>query len=1552
MGVVRHWVFAIGLILLGFFQSGLLAAAEPSGIDLGQQITVSASPASYNRRVGAYEIALTLTNPAASTKTFYGPLSVVVNGINLPTVRLIAPSGTTAAGLPYRTTSLASAGMVPGSSLTVPLRFNNPTRQTFQANHYSIYGYDALIQGTVTFGTAMEGGTVILNDLASQYPTGMGITDATGHYAILYANAWMANGYRLRATGGKVGGADFAGLMEAGYFNTDNPTTANITPLTSLVKQFSENQAQLRQQDKRAEALRRMQNIGLFLGTNEWFALNPSSVDFAPLSNAIASAGGMSGWTSLMLTDLQDDDLGPSSLQGFPNAHGGIVQASINGAETGPLSVFVGDTLDAKTSLFGTQGSSYQYAVYSGPAGMTVGADGRVSYPVPADTPVAQNIPFALQISNTANGKGRLVYANLYTMARNVVAEKTVAPGSGPQEIVTPDGGTRVQVSTDQLTTGAKVEIVKGVNTDGNPVTSYYFGEGFTGEVRITPPDPNAAVATRSAMGINAFSGPQMAQVQTGGVQYPLLHEWYSAYANFFMGKLRWGLGNRVDGDATFLAEKTDYFIFHHVEIVTPQNYPAVILKSSCGLSDSACYDGKTPVLFIHGFLPSFNGPGGGESTWGQFPMAMLNEDRNNIRVFEFQWVTAARFQDVAKNLAYAIRMIAQKTGKKVHIVAHSFGGVLTRTYLQGLALDQPYHNDVASVMTVGSPHSGIFDEAKTAHNVLFPKGQDSQLSGDALTGEFQIDRCQQLSCYMMGEYVDFEDIELQSLKLDVPDNLNDPLDVPDAMPRADKPGKFIAVLQDFVNHPLPSGLKFQALIGLTVTRGFNSTIDEGDGLISFEGQRISPKLKRSGARVVNSTDYGGIVTEIKLNGMTNWLPDDTGWDISFGHGYRHSTLTIGPLDSVPEVNIYLSIYCPFLPHIPGDIVVGENGMDCSTEDTNEPLKFAKALIKEVGPLDYDDDGDGMVDLCERKYGFNPLLSFDGPLDKDKDGMTNAQECINQFNPTDAEDALQDADIDGFNNSTEVNAGSNPHDATSTPLTFSVFPSTAQVGEPVVFTQSGVSHVVLATYQWDFGDGNAGSSDTTTRSVTHTYTQPGTYTVLMDEKSLIPGQNLGRVSKSITITSVTPPNTTIVFEDDFNDGLDDLTKWDFAPYYNNGRYHGVAHTETNGYLEIRMDQTDVGGFIESQAFPALSKLRLEMRHFMSPNPIYDYFEPRIRLFSDKGPGAYAIEVLFKRSAWSPVNSCSSYDFPMGFSWLENRNLFCLSNQTQSQTTSSALYNRWITTVIDYDQATGKIDVDYEGDGVIDISGTVAEADRVAIKAIGYSAYGWWTGHYGRVDWIKVYSTSSSNLNVGLVAHYSFDDCTAKDGSGNAHNGTIVGSPGCVNGPKGNALNFDGANDYIVIPNASGYPSNAITMAYWINHEGNTIQAFENYISKDLAFQSYLLGDTHQFQSGFYTGTPGVWSGYLSGVNSVTQTGNVHYAFTYDNATHTGKIYINGQLVSTINDPSSDAIVRQSSEPLYLGRNGSENVYHIKGIMDEVRIYNRILTDAEIIQLAH
>uniref|UniRef100_UPI00260A2BB0 hypothetical protein n=1 Tax=Thermococcus sp. TaxID=35749 RepID=UPI00260A2BB0 len=75
--------------------------------------------------------------------------------------------------------------------------------------------------------------------------------------------------------------------------------------------------------------------------------------------------------------------------------------------------------------------------------------------------------------------------------------------------------------------------------------------------------------------------------------------------------------------------------------------------------------------------------------------------------------------------------------------------------------------------------------------------------------------------------------------------------------------------------------------------------------------------------------------------------------------------------------------------------------------------------------------------------------------------------------------------------------------------------------------------------------------------------------------------------------------------------------------------------------------------------------------------------------------------------------------------------------------------------------------------------------------------------------------SGVNLNRGLVAYYSFDHCDARDDSGNGHDGTIYGSPECVDGVKGKALEFDGENDYIWIGRSEDLSPPHVTVTLWV-----------------------------------------------------------------------------------------------------------------------------------------
>jgi pimeloyl-ACP methyl ester carboxylesterase len=224
------------------------------------------------------------------------------------------------------------------------------------------------------------------------------------------------------------------------------------------------------------------------------------------------------------------------------------------------------------------------------------------------------------------------------------------------------------------------------------------------------------------------------------------------------------------------------------------------------------------PVLFVHGYQPNSGAEiteNGGADYWGEFPQRLQELD-GRVVPFEFRWYTNARFEDVADELAAAIRLIYLRTGsKRVTIVAHSFGGILSRTMLQGLGtLNVSLGDKVEQLITLGTPHSGIADKAATMHSVSLPGGQDS--------GAFEF--CGQISCHQMGERVG-----------DIADNvvLANLLKVSIAQGQ---------LASDLSTSSLPTNVNVAVGIGLALEDVFGGyRYRNGDSLISWAGQRLRP---------------------------------------------------------------------------------------------------------------------------------------------------------------------------------------------------------------------------------------------------------------------------------------------------------------------------------------------------------------------------------------------------------------------------------------------------------------------------------------------------------------------------------------------------------------------------------------------------------------------------------------------------------------------------------------------------------------------------------------
>jgi hypothetical protein len=215
-----------------------------------------------------------------------------------------------------------------------------------------------------------------------------------------------------------------------------------------------------------------------------------------------------------------------------------------------------------------------------------------------------------------------------------------------------------------------------------------------------------------------------------------------------------------------------------------------------------------------------------------------------------------------------------------------------------------------------------------------------------------------------------------------------------------------------------------------------------------------------------------------------------------------------------------------------------------------------------------------------------------------------------------------------------------------------------------------------------------------------------------------------------------------------------------------------------------------------------------------------------------------------------------------------------------------------------------------------------------------------------------------NLTNGLVLNLPFNG-NAQDASGHNNNGTVGGATLVAdrNGNANSAYSFGGYNNpnYIKIPNnASLQFSSSFTFATWvkINNKGG-MDGFGSYsvtasqhclFAKDFdanKAHALLNYSTNAPFNGFYTGLYGNTGSVATDI-SYTQGQWVHLVYTYSG--NQMKMYKNGALV--INTIGSLDFGPSNTQDLYLGRFASY-WYPLDGILDEVRMYNRALTENEV-----
>ena len=211
---------------------------------------------------------------------------------------------------------------------------------------------------------------------------------------------------------------------------------------------------------------------------------------------------------------------------------------------------------------------------------------------------------------------------------------------------------------------------------------------------------------------------------------------------------------------------------------------------------------------------------------------------------------------------------------------------------------------------------------------------------------------------------------------------------------------------------------------------------------------------------------------------------------------------------------------------------------------------------------------------------------------------------------------------------------------------------------------------------------------------------------------------------------------------------------------------------------------------------------------------------------------------------------------------------------------------------------------------------------------------------------------------GLVAHWTFDgkdvvSGKVKDRSGSGNDGSpvsIATSTFYTTGKLGQAFNFDGTDDYV--DTGTKFPSitSAITVSLWVK-PGSSQGTYADILGNH---QGDHKGIVLQQQAGnqnlyyFAYGNGSSWVNNSTGNVQLTANGWQHIAVVKDATTC--YFYLNGTDQVAARGTCSDAIVPATTINFRIAQGFSDGGRFWNGTADEVRVYNRALTAAEIKQL--
>ena len=203
--------------------------------------------------------------------------------------------------------------------------------------------------------------------------------------------------------------------------------------------------------------------------------------------------------------------------------------------------------------------------------------------------------------------------------------------------------------------------------------------------------------------------------------------------------------------------------------------------------------------------------------------------------------------------------------------------------------------------------------------------------------------------------------------------------------------------------------------------------------------------------------------------------------------------------------------------------------------------------------------------------------------------------------------------------------------------------------------------------------------------------------------------------------------------------------------------------------------------------------------------------------------------------------------------------------------------------------------------------------------------------------------NDSGGDGGLVVAYGFEEgsgTTTQDSSGNNNDGTLINGPVWVAGQNvGFGLSFDGSNDYVETGNTANLAT--WTISGWVRSPAApSSAAASGPINRNSNYQINWNHPSATFRGAAAVQVGGTY--YAASFGPLLANTWYYLAATYDGETL--RAYKNGALITSNTAPSG--VPNDETDSLKLGRHSSAAQF-FQGTVDEVRIYNRALSLAEI-----